>query len=103
MIVLIKEHTKQEMHNAAAHHPWTNAQPVPERWQPLPGPTPPVLLFSMRPYGMGHPSGPFGSAVILNPNTAARQLLGRKLALSQPKPERLLPVPGVSRDAQKSL
>ena len=33
------------MHNAIAHHPLTDAQPVPEQWSPLPHLTPPSLYI----------------------------------------------------------
>ena len=51
------------MHNAIAHHPLTNAQPVPEQQPPSPQPTSPVCLFSMTSYGMEYPFGQFGPAV----------------------------------------
>ena len=52
------------MHSAIAHHPLTNAQPIPE--QPA-TPTPashPYILFSMTSDDMEYPFGQFGSAVL---------------------------------------
>ena len=52
------------MHNAVAHHPLTDTQPVPKQQPPPVGQFPPVLLFSVMPYHMGHPFGQLGSAVL---------------------------------------
>ena len=41
---MIREYTKQVMHNAIAHHPLTNAQPVPEPQAATPWPTPPSFI-----------------------------------------------------------
>lgn len=38
MIIIVVECTKPVMHNAVAHHPLTDAQPIPE--QPVPPPQP---------------------------------------------------------------
>ena len=37
---MMKEYTKQVMHKAIAHHPLTDAQPVPEQWAATPWLTP---------------------------------------------------------------
>lgn len=50
-IVMIKEHAKQMMRSAIAHHLPTSAQLFPEQQQP-PVPAPPLLLFSAAPYGI---------------------------------------------------
>lgn len=44
----------------------TNAQSVPEQW-PSFLQTPLLILLSMTPYGIRHPFGHFGSALILSP------------------------------------
>jgi len=36
---MIKDYTKQVMHNAIAHDPLTDAQPFPMHWLPLPQPS----------------------------------------------------------------
>ena len=51
---------KQVMHNAIAHHPLTDAQPIPKQ----PPPPSPYILFSMPSDGMEYPFGQFGSAAL---------------------------------------
>lgn len=55
-IVMIKEHAKQMMRSAIAHHLPTSAQLFPEQQQP-PVPAPPLLLFSAAPYGIRYSFG----------------------------------------------
>ena len=66
------EYTKQVMNNAIAHHPPTDAQPVPKQ-QPPPASFPPVYILSMTSYGMEYAFGQFGSAVlaVLPPSSCA--------------------------------
>ena len=52
------------MHNAIAHHPPTDVQPVPEQRSLPPGQLPPAYMLSMTSYGMEYPFGHFGSAVL---------------------------------------
>lgn len=52
---------KQVIKNTIALHQWSSAQPVPRHQQPW---LPHILSWSMTPYGMGHPFGHFGSAVL---------------------------------------
>ena len=54
------------MHNTIAHHLLTDAQPVTKEGLCRPRQLPPVL-FSMMSYGMGHPFGQFGPAVLALP------------------------------------
>lgn len=50
------------MHNAIAHHPPTDPQPIPKQWLP-PRPAPPVLCLQDAP-GTGYPRGQPGPAVL---------------------------------------
>lgn len=51
------------IHSMIAHHPLTDAQPVPRQQQPS-QPTPPsVLSFSMTPHSLGHTFGQLTSAI----------------------------------------
>jgi len=50
IITVIIIYTKQVMHNAIAHHPMNNTQPIPEQ-QSLP----PVYTLSMTSYGIEYP------------------------------------------------
>ena len=52
------------MHSAIAHHPLTDAQPVPEEQLPPPSQLPLVYMLSMMSYGMEYPFGQLGSAVL---------------------------------------
>ena len=49
--------------DATAHHPPTDAQPVPEQRLLPPSQLPPAYILSMTSYGMEYPFGQFGSAV----------------------------------------
>lgn len=60
---MIKEYTKQVMHNAIAQHQLTNAQPVPKQ-QSRPPANLRSFLFIMTSYGIEYPFGQFGSAVL---------------------------------------
>jgi len=59
--MMIKEYRKKVRHNAIAHHPPTDALPVP-RQQPLPPIQFPPSFFVHR--GMEYSFGQFGSAVL---------------------------------------
>jgi len=52
------------MHSAIAHHPLTDAQPVPEEQLPPPSQLPLVYMLSMMSYGMEYPFGQLGSAAL---------------------------------------
>lgn len=61
--IMIKGYTKQALHNAIAHHPLTNTQPVPKRW-PLPNANSPQFLFTVMSYVVVHLLGPLRPAVL---------------------------------------
>jgi len=52
------------MHKAIAHHPLTDAQPVPKHRLLSPDQLPLVYMFSMTSHGTEHPFGQLGSAVL---------------------------------------
>ena len=60
----IKPKKRQVIHNAIAHHPLTDAQPVPEQPSASPSQLPPVYILGMASFGMEYPFGHFGSAVL---------------------------------------
>lgn len=62
---MVKEYTKQVMHNAIVHHLLADAQLVPKQWATNPpANSSQVLLFSGIPDGMEYLFGQFGPAVL---------------------------------------
>lgn len=52
------------MHSAAAHHPLTDAQPIPEQQLGAPSQLPPVHALGTTFHDLEHPFGQFGSVVL---------------------------------------